>query len=100
MNKRPLCSRAIPPLTLTSPIHTLSRTARQLATGGAHQQAAALADRAAAHATLSAPNSIAQLLENPQHAGASKQAALLLNTLLPAEGLSNCSASSEQLTVI
>ena len=44
---------------------------------GAHEQAAALADRAAAHAALDNPDAVAGLLDSLREAGAHEQAAAL-----------------------
>jgi len=52
----------------------------------AHQQAAALASRAAAHAALDDPNSVSALLDSLRAAGAGEQAAALAGRL-PAVGM-------------
>ena len=51
---------------------------------GAHEQAAALADRAAAHAALDNPYGVASLLPSLRQAGAHEQAAALVDRLPPA----------------
>ena len=53
---------------------------------GAEQQAAALAERAAAHAALDDPDGVASLLGRLREAGAEQQAAALL-ARLPAAGM-------------
>jgi hypothetical protein len=50
---------------------------------GAHEQAAALADRAVAHAALDNPGGVAFLLVSLREAGAHEQAAALLARVLP-----------------
>ena len=53
---------------------------------GADEQAAALADRAAAHAPLDDPRAVAALLDSLRRAGADQQAAAL-TVRLPAVGM-------------
>jgi hypothetical protein len=59
---------------------------RTLRLAGARQQAAALADRAAAHVAVDAPAAVAALLDTLRLAGARQQAAALAERL-PAAGM-------------
>ena len=56
----------------------VARLLDSLREAGAHEQAAALADRAAAHAALDDPDGVASLLDSLRQAGAHEQAAALL----------------------
>ena len=56
----------------------VARLLDHLRAAGAHEQAAALADRAAAHAPLNDPDDVAWLLHRLRAAGADEQAAALL----------------------
>jgi len=64
----------------------VARLLDALREAGAHEQAAALATRAAAHAPLDNPAAVARLLDALREAGAHEQAAALTDRL-PAAGM-------------
>ena len=77
-SRPPRCWPATPPPTPPSTTRRgVARLLDSLREAGAHEQAAALAGRAAAHAPLDDPDGVALLLDSLREAGAHEQAAAL-----------------------